>query len=232
MLKNSKKSLFSIGAVIVFLLLQGCAAQNVKLSNQDRIALKNLKSVKAFHMRSGWPTLKTPLGVIASDLTLGLSEDWTEGQKLVKKFKIIDPSKTIKHKFIRQLNRKKKSANFAVVRTPLKYEDRDIETMKKKYKKGVVLQIMPGTWQIWYYPFNWASYQMWFRASAQLVRLDDSKVLWSAACKANQDKDKNPPSLDELTADKSKVLQNWVAKSTTECANQLVNDFLGLAVKN
>ena len=227
----SKKYLSAISVLIAFLLLQGCASQAVKLSNQDRIQLKKLKHVKAFHMRSGWPTLKTPLGVLASDLTLGLSDDWTEGQKLVKKFKIKDPSMLVKREFIRQLNHKRKTANFVMVRKPLAYEDREIETMKKKYKKGVVLQILPGTWQIWYYPFNWARYQMWYRASAQLVRLDDSKVLWSAACKANQDNSDSAPTLDELTANKSKVLYNWVNKSSAQCAKQLVNDFMGIAQK-
>ena len=231
MFTPSKKSLFSIGAVIVFLLLQGCAAPNVKLSSQDRIELKKLKSVKAFHMPTGWPTLKTPLGVLAADLTFGLSNDWTEGQKLVKKFKIKNPSLAIKKAFVKRINSRKKSANFVNVSKPLKYGEHEIENMQKKYKKGVVLQIIPGMWQIWYYPFNWGSYQMWFRASARLVRLDDAKVLWSSACVANQDTDDPAPSLDELTADKSKVLQNWVKKSTSQCAKQLANDFLAITAK-
>ena len=231
MLKISLKNLLTISAAIIFLLLQGCASPAVKLSQQDRIQLKQLKSVKAFHMRSGWPTLKTPLGAVASDLTLGLSEDWSEGQKLVKKFKIKDPSMLVKNKFIKQLNRKRKAATFVNITKPLVYADREIETMKSKYKKGVVLQIMPGTWQIWYYPFNWARYQMWFRASAQIVRLDDSKVLWSSACKANQDNSDDAPTLDELTADNSKVLYHWVNKATTQCAKQLVNDFMGISKK-
>ena len=230
MIKISKKYFFTISSIIVVLLLQGCATQNVKLNDQDRSHLKSLKSVYAFHVKSGWPTLKTPLGVLASDLTFGLSEDWTEGQKLVTKFKIKDPSRTLTHKFIRQVNHKKKSANFKAVKNPLSYDDIEPEAMTKKYKKGVVLQVLPGTWQIWYYPFSWGKYQMWYRASARLIRLEDSKILWSAACKANQDHDSNSaPTLDELTADNSQVLKTWVNKSTSECAKQLSNDFFGIA---
>jgi hypothetical protein len=232
MFKNSIKTLFSIAAVIAFLLLQGCAAPKVNLTSQDRLQLKKQKSIKAVHIRSGWPTLKTPMGVIASDLTLGLSEDWTEGQKLVKKFKIKDPSMLVKKEFIRQVNHKRKVANFVNITTPLAYKDREVEELAKKYKKGVVLQIEPGTWQIWYYPFNWARYQMWFRAGAKLVRLEDKKVLWSAFCKANQDNADTAPTLDELTADNSKVLYNWVNKASAQCATQLVNDFMGRKPKS
>lgn len=231
MLNNSKKILFLFSIVTAFLFLQGCAAPKVNLTNQDRTQLKKLKSVKAFHMYPGWPTLKTPLGVIASDLTLGFSEDWTEGQKLVKKFKIKNPSMLIKREFIKQVNYRKKAANFVDVRKQLAYKDSEIEAMKKKYKKGVVLKIQPGMWQIWYYPFNWARYHMWYGASAQLIRLDDSKVLWNAACRADQDNKDTAPTLDELTANNSKVLYNWVNNATAQCARQLANDFMGRTPK-
>jgi len=231
MLKFSTKKLLATSSVIILFMLQGCATQNIKLSDKDRTEIKKLKKVTAFHMPSGWPSLKTPLGVLASELTLGLSEDWSEGQKLVHKFKIGDPSKTLKYKFIKQLNHKKKSANFTVNNTPLVQDDLEIENFKKKHKSGVVLQILPGTWQIWYYPFNWARYQMWYRASAKLIRLDDSKVLWTAACKANQDNSETAPTLDEITADNSNVLKGWVDKSTSQCAKQLVNDYLGISVQ-
>ena len=231
MIKITQKKIFLSTIALAFLFLQGCATPKVNLTNQDRMQLKTLKSVKAFHMYAGWPTLKTPMGVIASDLTLGLSEDWTEGQKLVKKFKIKNPSMLVKREFIKQLNYRKKVANFVDVRKPLAYKDREIETMKKKYKKGVVLKIQPGMWQIWYYPFHWARYHMWYSASAELIRLDDSKVLWSAACKADQDNKDTAPTLDELTANNSKVLYNWVNNATAQCANQLADDFMGRTPK-
>lgn len=227
---NSKKSFFLISSLLVLLFLQGCAAPSVKLSAKDRVDLKKLKSVKVFHRRAGWPTLKTPLGVLASDLTFGMSEDWSEGQKLVKKFKIKDPGETIKLDFIKQL-RRKKAANFVSVRAPLGYDASDTENMKKKYKKGVVLKIMPNMWQIWYYPFNWARYQMWFGVTAELVRLDDSKVLWSSSCRADQDNSDTAPTLDEITANNSNVLKKWVSNSSKRCSRQFVNDFMGITAK-
>ena len=68
---------------------------------------------------------------------------------------------------------------------------------------------------------------MWFGSSAELVRLEDSKVLWKAGCRADQNDIDTAPTLDELTADNSTVLEKWVQDSSEKCARQLLNDFMG-----
>ncbi|MCW8824946.1 MAG: hypothetical protein OQK78_00840 [Gammaproteobacteria bacterium] len=208
-------------------LMQGCGAQNVKLSQQDREGLKNLNTITVVHQSAGWPSFKTPAGVLASELTLGLSEDWSAGQKMVHKYKIEDPSQKIQNKFLKQLNNGSKVANFSTIKKPLGYKEGTIEKLKEKYKEGVVLKFHNHWWQIWYYPTNWGRYQMWFQANAELVRLDDSKVLWKSVCKADQKNSKTAPTLDELTAENSKVLEKWVEDATTQCSDQLVKDFYG-----
>ena len=227
MLNNTKKLNLLI-TIFIIVVLQGCASTgNIKLTENGRNQLKALESVKVIHQRAGWPSLNTPAGVLASNLTFGLSEDWTAGQKLIHKFGIDDPGKMIKEKFLDQAQVNGSMVNFESSPDSLDNDSGKIEAMKQKYQNGVVLKISSYMWQIWYYPFNWARYQMWYGASAELVRLDDSKVLWSANCRADQNNKDNAPTLDELTKDNSVVLENWMDNSTTNCTDQLMNSFLG-----
>ena len=222
----NKKSVIYLSAVTIVALLQGCGAPHVKLIKQDRAELKQLKSIKVVHQHAVWPTLKTPMGVLASKLTFGMSEDWSAGQKLVHKFKIKDPSQKVKEKFLMQVNNGSKVAIFNNDNQSLDYEESSIEKMKAKYKRGLVLKFHSSWWEIWYYPEDFSRYQMWFQTRAELVRLDDSKVLWKGRCRADQKDYKTAPTLDELTEDNSKVLQKWVNDATTQCSKQLVKDFL------
>ena len=222
----NKKSAIYLAAVTVVALLRGCGSLDIKWAKQDRVELKQLKSIKVFHQHAVWPTFKTPMGVLASKLTFGMSEDWSAGHKLVHKFKIKDPSQTVKEKFLMQVNKDSKVAIFINDKQSLDYEENSIEKMKAKYKSGLVLKFYSYWWEIWYYPEDFSRYQMWFQTRAELVRLDDSKVLWKGRCRADQKDYKTAPTLDELTEDNSKVLQKWVNDATTQCSKQLVKDFL------
>lgn len=222
----NKKSVIHLVAVAVAVLLHGCSAQSVKLTEQDRAEPKQLKSIKVVHQHAVWPTFKTPMGVLVSKLTFGISEDLSAGQKLVRKFKITDPSQKVKEKFLMQINKGPKVAIFNSDNQPLSYEQTSIEMMRVKYKKGLVLKFHSYWWEIWYYPTNFSRYQMWFQTNAELVRLDNLKVLWKGRCRADQKDAKTAPTLDELTAASSKVLQRWVDDATTQCSEQLVKDFL------
>lgn len=223
----NKKSAICLATVTVIALLQGCAAQKkIELKKQDRDEPKQLKSIKVVHQHAVNPTFKTPMGVLKSKLTFGMSEDWSAGKKLVHKFKIKDPSQKVKEKFLMQVNSGSKVAIFNDDKQPLDYEESSIEEMKAKYKRGLVLKFNSNWWQIWYYPEKFSRYQMWFQTRAELVRLDDLKVLWKGHCRADQKDEKTAPTLDELTADNSKVLQKWVNDATTQCSKQLVKDFL------
>ena len=219
------KSLFKLLSIVTILaLLQACAG-NVKLTDQDRVGLKKQKRIKVISQSSGWPSMMTPVGVVASNLTFGLSDDWTEGHKLIKKFNIKDPTLLVKDAFIQNINKPRKAGNFIGVNTLISYDDSSIDKLKLKYKNGVILKISPKQWAIQYFPLDWSHYLMFYGANAELIRLNDSKVIWSASCAAHQDNNDTAPTLDQLTSDKSTVLKQWVRASAAECARQLINDF-------
>lgn len=221
-----KNTYSTLSVIIIMSLLYGCAGQSVKLTPQDRAQLIKLQGIKTYHQNAGWPTLKTPMGVLASDLTLGLSDDWSAGQKLVNKFNIPDPGQRVKQNFLKQINAGTKAANFVNVKQALTHDEGTTEALKAKYGKGVVLKFSSHIWQIWYYPFNWARYHMWYGSTAELIRLNDSRVLWSATCRADQDNKDTAPTLDELTADNSTVFKRWVEAAADTCAKQFVYEFL------
>ena len=228
-----KKYGVSLSFLVVGLavLLNGCASTGGPMSGDDRAALANMSQVRVLYYGDTFPSVKTAAGVATAEITLGVStlgEDWTVGQKMMKKYNVPNPTRTIRDRFIRQVKSESGIKKFVGPNKPANYKtERKVEDLQAKYKTGVVLQVMPGQFQIWYYPTNWARYNMMFTSWAQLVRLDDGKILWKAGCNANQKDKKNAPTMDELTADNSVVLKNWVDKATRECSEQLANSFLG-----
>lgn len=225
MFSYSKKLSLAISMFAAVIILQGCGTTQVKMSNQDRANLNKLGTIKIIHQDTGWPTLKTPLGVLASDLTAGLSEDWSAGQKLMVKFKVPDPAALTQNKFYKQIS-KQRVASFKTVEKGHPYDESDIETLQRRYS-GTVLKISPVMMQIWYFPFNWSRYHMWFSQKAELINLADGKILWSSICRSDQNNKETAPTLDELTADNSTVLKTWVNNATSQCTQQLVDDFMG-----
>ena len=223
----NKKHVFYLAVVTIAVLLQSCATENIKFKKQEQVQtkIKQLKNIKVVHQNAVWPTFKTPMGVLASTLTFGISEDWSVGKKLVHKFKIKDPGLQVKEKFLMQVNKGSKIAIFNNDKQSLTHEESTINEMKAKYKRGFLLKFHSYWWEIWYYPSNFSRYQMWFQTKAELIRLNDSKVLWKGDCRADQADIETAPTLDELIADNSAVLQKWIDDSTSQCAKQLVKDF-------
>lgn len=226
--KKNTASLFLIA--ISTLLLHGCASQGGAFTAEDRASLANQNHVRALYYGDTYPSVHTAAGVLAMEITVGLSvfgEDWTVGQKMMKKYNIPNPTRTIRDRFLRQIKSESNIKKFVGSNKPqTNFKERKPAVLKAKYKSGVVLQIMPGQFQIWYYPTNWARYNLRFNAWAQMVRVDDGKVLWKASCMANQKDKKNKPSMKDLTADNSTVLKTWVDNATRECSEQLAKSFL------
>ncbi len=210
-------------------MLHGCASQGGPISNEDRASLANLNQVRVIYYGNHYPSVTTAAGVLLTEATLGLSafgEDWTIGQKMMKKYNVPNPARTIRDRFLRQIKGESNIKKFVGSNKPESLKEWKIEKLRANYKSGVIIQVLPGTMQIWYYPANWARYHMRFSAWAQMVRVDDGKVLWKASCSATQKDKKNKPSMKDLTADNSTVLKVWVDNATKQCSEQLAKSFL------
>lgn len=226
--------------IIPLLLLQGCAFRPIedhparpgeeRWKKQDVIGGKGAPgqktSIRVFHQIGGWPILKTPTGVIMSKLSFGKLDDPTAGQKLIDKFAIGNPVEMVKNNFLREIRPRVKSVNFLNVPQVLSYQAGTLEKLQRTGQTGTILKFFSDDWQIWYFPSSKFHYQMLFSVSAELIRLSDDRVLWTATCTANQDNQETAPTFDELAADNSQILQQWVNDSSARCATQLVNDFI------
>lgn len=225
-----KKNITSLLIVIAAtLMLHGCASQG-GMTADDRVALSNLSQVRVLYYGDTYPAIHTAAGVLMLEITVGLSafgEDWTAGQKMMKKYNVQNPMRSIRDGFLRKIKSESNIKKFVGSNKPqTNFKERKPAVLKEKYNSGVVLQIFPGTMQIWYYPANWARYHMRFSAWAQMVRVDDGKILWKASCMATQKNKKNKPSMKDLTANNSTVLKTWVKNATQECSKQLAESFL------
>ncbi len=225
-----KKNITSLLIVIAAtLMLHGCASQG-GMTADDRVALSNLSQVRVLYYGDTYPSVNTAAGVLAMEVTAGLSifgEDWTLGQKMMKKYNVPNPTRTIRNRFLRQIKSKSNIKKFVGSNEPqTNYKERKMSVLKAKYKSGVILQIMPGQFQIWYYPASWGKYLLRFTAYGQMMNLDNGKVMWRGFCNVTQKTKKNRPSMKDLTAENSTVLKNWVNTATEQCSEILAKSFL------
>lgn len=167
-------------SVIIFsmlTLLGACAVQPPARMKADGLALSLQPQIHAVHydaqrafsvLNTGYIVaavlLPTPLVFLAAS---------ADGHGLKREFGLEDPVAATKLRLVASLESSLKLTNLSAVSAPP--PDEDIETLKRMFESGVVLDVRTVQWGI---DNNRARYS----ARARLVRLVDSTVLWEATC--------------------------------------------------
>lgn len=208
----------------LFLGLAGCASAPINMTPHEMHSLKSIPKIVAIHHGPSAPAVTTGSGVLAADLTFGLSVR-EEGPKIVKKYGIKDPVVMVEKDFLQGVMKQEHFHNLYIQKKMVSYNKTSVADLQKRFKKGYYLQFIPGQWDVIYYMTNWSHYHMYFGVRARLVDLNDGKVLWNAGCSAPQDDGDNAPTIDQLWANDGALLKHWTYTSARECAAQLVKKF-------
>jgi len=198
-------------------LLAACAGQlpapmkgdELALSLQPQIHAVHHESQRSFSVQSTGYTvaavlLPTPLVFLAAS---------ADGHGLKREFALEDPVARMKQRLVSSLESSLKLTNVTAVSAPLL--DDDIETLKRAFENGVVLDVRTVRWGI---DNNRARYS----ARARLVRLADSSVLWEATCH-NLVPGKAGPTRTRaaLVANQGELLKSELREAADVCADQL-----------
>jgi hypothetical protein len=198
-------------------LLAACAAQppapmmgdELALSLQPQIHAVHHESQRSFSVQStGYIVaavlLPTPLVFLAAS---------ADGDGLKREYGLEDPVARMKQRLVSSLESSLKLTNVTAVSAPLL--DDDIETLKRAFENGVVLDVRTVRWGI---DNNRGSYS----ARARLVRLADSSVLWEATChdlvagRAGATRTRAA-----LVANNGELLKSELREAADACADQL-----------
>jgi hypothetical protein len=210
------KRILASTSMIAFLAC-GCAGQQTAISPDDMRLLAS-QPVYAVHYgphegfmieSSGY----SAAGALLSPLAVLLAA--AEGRGLRSELQLEDPVARTKARLISALQSSSKLQN---VQDLAEAQNSDpLDRLKKTHGTGVMLYVRTTRWGI---DNNRAKYQ----ASARLVRLADSSVLWEATCgQWIADREMPVPTREQITADSGALLKAKLGEAADACADQLAS---------
>jgi hypothetical protein len=216
MLKKLRISRATVATVVATLVLLGCAGQRIKMSPEDQRGLASQPNIYAVHHQPGVSFLVestgyTVVAVLLSPMVAGAMV--AEGMGIQRDLKLPDLAPRVKERLVNSL---KADSNLTNVRMVSEVpQSTNIETLKKTFDTGVVLDVQTRKWGI---DNNRAKYS----ALVRLVRLSDSTVLWEAACNEFvADKGRSAPAREALVANDGELLKAKLREAADGCADEL-----------
>jgi hypothetical protein len=105
------------------------------------------------------------------------------------------------------------------------------EIAKEQTQGDYILDIASLNWMSLYYPGNWSEYHTFYMGQARLIERATGKQLSSMTCVINGRKEKNkfPPSKDDMLADQAQLLKDMLASQGWSCAQHMAKDEFGIA---
>ncbi len=105
------------------------------------------------------------------------------------------------------------------------------EIAKEQTQGDYILDIASLNWMSLYYPGNWSEYHTFYMGQARLIERATGKQLSSMMCVINGRKEKNkfPPSKDDMLADQAQLLKDMLASQGWSCAQRMAKDEFAIA---
>ena len=154
------------------LVLTGCAGQRIKLNPEDQRALASQPNIYAVHHHPG-VTFVVESTAVRFFAPFAAAVMVAEGMSMQSELKLADLAPRVKDRLVQTLASDLKVANVRMVSDIP--PNTSVDTLKKLFDAGVVLDVQTRTWGI---DNNRAKYS----ALVRVVRLSDATVLWEAAC--------------------------------------------------
>lgn len=207
--------------------LSGCASGPVAMSDSQRAELRNAGPIRVVHHGPAGPGITQATNVVKFHFSMGLAGWGTPAAVILKENGIEDPMIAVRRRLTDRLAAEAGFKNLRPADAPLPLEETSIADLQKRFGKGLHLQIYPTAWTVVYYVSNWSRYYMMYGAMARMVRVDDGAILWSGQCSVRRDDGDKAPTIEELMANRAALLKVWARDASLQCADQLVDAYLG-----
>ncbi|MFK0300568.1 hypothetical protein ACIQTU_15270 [Brevundimonas sp. NPDC090276] len=194
--------------------LSGCAAKTVPLdvSQVENFGQRSLVSVNQpapvfLPMRPSTGAL----GMVGAAMML------SEGQTYAEAYHVKDPTPSLEADLTRRLQARYRIA----AGEPMTMADTDAKAGYPVANGTLYVDARTFSWGYAYFPFNWGRYTVRYGAWMQVIDGATSKVIAQHQCLEDSHKDgSTAPTLDELLADRSALLNAELEKLALVCAAQ------------
>jgi hypothetical protein len=148
----------------------------------------------------------------------------SEGNQIIKDNEVPDPAIAISEGLIARL---KDARSVSLVPSQKIASDNNVATLIKEYPGAdFLIDTQTLGWMFIYYPSDWTHYRIIYNARLRVIDTKNGKVIGESMCKLMQGDDKNPPTYDQLLADKAELLKTYLSKAAKECVPVLAKDIL------
>lgn len=157
---------------------------------------------------------------------LGAAAMVSEGNDIVRDNDIADPALAISAGLGERLN---KARGVTVVPAKGNAANDEIATLITQANGAqYLLDVKTLGWMFNYYPTAWGSYKVTYNGRLRLIDAKSKEVAAESMCQTVQGDDANPPSKDQLLANKAELLKSYLAKAASSCVDVLSRDVLKL----
>jgi hypothetical protein len=150
----------------------------------------------------------------------------SEGSSVVTDNKIEDPAIAISAGLAIALRARD---SVQIVPRPLRTNEDDPARIAGLVKGTAryVLDVRTTTWNMMYFPTDWAHYQLMYAAKARLIDVDTGRVAAEAFCKQQPESNADAPTYELMLAHGAALLKAKMASAAEACTASLGRDMLG-----
>lgn len=216
------RSLTSTIALAVVLGMTGCASVQHQPISKEALASLDGKTVAT--TQYAVPSFTAFTAGKAAFAMLGAAAMISEGNEIVKTNEIEDPAAAVSAGLLKKLAEAK-----AVKEMPAKGVQPSDDTaalIAANPGAQYILDYRTLNWMFNYYPTDWSHYKVTYVGRLRLIDATTKTVVAESACTSVQGDDKNPPTKDQLLADKAALLKSHLAKAGSTCVDVLAKDVL------
>ncbi|MFG6463795.1 hypothetical protein ACG04Q_19630 [Roseateles sp. DXS20W] len=214
--------LASATAFIAVVGMTGCASVQHQPISTEALAKLDGKTVATTQYAT--PDFTAFTAGKAAFALLGAAAMISEGNEIVKTNGVEDPAIAISAELLKKLTAAK-----AVKGTPAKGvqpSDNAAALVAANPEAQYILDYKTLNWMFNYYPTDWSHYKVTYVGRLRLIDAATKTVIAESACNSVQGDDKNPPTKDQLLADKAALLKSHLAKAGSACVDVLAKDVL------
>lgn len=106
------------------------------------------------------------------------------------------------------------------------------EQIAKEQTQGdYILDINSLSWMSMYYPTNWGKYHTFYMGQVRLIDRTSGLQISNMTCTINgrKEKNKNPPSKDDMLENQAQLLKDMLASQAWNCAQRMAKEQFGIA---
>ena len=213
------------GLAVVFL-LGGCVSVSHLPMTKETSAKLTAKKVAVVKYEAAeflpFTADKAGFGIIGAGLMIAA------GKEMVTQYDLEDPAVAVREQ-LTKLVVERRGTPIVVVDSTKPVTKDDIPALIAAYPGAdYLLDIKTFNNTMTYYPTNWVGYRYMYSARVRVVEVAAKSVAAETLCSTAQGDDANPPSYDQMVADRAALLKSYMAKAASTCASLIAKDLLQL----